>query len=436
MHLSSAYRSWGGFPRTRAYIHPLNWRDQDLPDGEHRLLAYGLGRSYGDVCLNDGGILLSTRGLNRFIAFDAEQGLLRCEAGVSLSDILAWSVPRGWFLPTTPGTQFVTVGGAIANDVHGKNHHRAGTFGCHVTQFELLRSTGERRLCTPTENAELFRATIGGLGLTGLITWAEIRLRRIAHRAMYTETVQFSNIDEFFDLSQASDKDYEYTMSWVDCSVTGRHLGRGLFMRGNHVRKEDAPAHWPVSKLQLSMPINLPAFVLNRWSVRTFNQLYYHKQRQPTISGLSDYVPFFYPLDAILNWNRLYGQRGFVQYQFVLPMSEKVLVKAIMRKIADTGQGSFLAVLKTFGAAASPGLLSFPREGVTLALDFAIHGEKTFALLAQLDAMVLSGGGVVYPAKDARLAPHTFRQFYPQWEQLAAYQDARFSSSFWRRVMG
>ncbi len=435
MHLSSAYRSWGNFPRTQAYPHPLNWRDQPLPEGEHSLLAYGLGRSYGDVCLNDGGMLLSTRGLNRFIAFDEKEGLLRCEAGVSLSDILAWGVPRGWFLPTTPGTQFVTVGGAIGNDVHGKNHHRAGTFGCHVTQFELLRSTGERLLCSPTQNAELFRATIGGLGLTGLITWAEIRLRRIAHRAMYTETVQFGNIDDFFELSQASDQDYEYTMSWVDCSATGRHLGRGLFMRGNHVRKEDAPAHWPVSKLQLSMPMNLPSFALNRWSVRTFNQLYYHKQRHPKVSGLSDYVPFFYPLDAILNWNRLYGQRGFVQYQFVLPMSEKALVKSIVRKIAETGQGSFLAVLKTFGAVTSPGLLSFPRQGVTLALDFPIHGEKTFALLAQLDAMVSDGGGVVYPAKDARLAPRTFRQFYPQWEQLAAYQDARFSSSFWRRVM-
>ncbi|OUD14252.1 FAD-binding oxidoreductase [Thioflexithrix psekupsensis] len=434
MHWTSTYRSWGGFPQAGAYVHPLTWISEELPHSELPLLARGLGRSYGDVCLNDGGILLDTSGLNRLQHFDEQQGLLRCEAGVTLAQILDDIVPRGWFLPTSPGTQFVTVGGAIANDVHGKNHHRAGTFGCHVTQFELLRSNGKRLLCSPDSHPELFRATIGGLGLTGLITWAEIRLRPIVHRAMYTEIIPFSNADEFFDLSQQSDSEYEYTMSWVDCSATGDKLGRGLFMRGNHVTEENKPKKWRATSRQFNMPIELPNWVLNRWSVQAFNSLYYHKQRGVKSAGLSDYVPFFYPLDAILNWNRLYGKTGFLQYQFVLPMSEQKQLRAIMNYIAQTGQGSFLAVLKTFGEVVSPGLLSFPRAGFTLALDFPIHGAKTFALLDRLDEMVIDSGGVIYPAKDARWSGRYFRRCYPQWEVLARYRDSGFSSSFWRRV--
>ena len=312
----ATYQSWGRFPKVSQQIYPLGWRSDALPHPENTsLLPYGMGRSYGDVCLNANGTLLATRQLNRFISFDAEQGILCCEAGVTFDEILSFAVPRGWFLPTTPGTRFITVGGAIGNDVHGKNHHRAGTFGKHVRRFELVRSNGERLLCSPTENIELYKATIGGLGLTGLITWAEFGLKPILHRAMSSETIRFGDLEEFFELSRQSDKDYEYTMSWVDCSSQGKHLGRGLFFRGNHVTKDEVPSHWKAPSKRLTMPMDLPSFALNKFSVRAFNILYYNQQQRKSIKGLTDYEPFFYPLDAILEWNRLYGKKGFLQYQ-------------------------------------------------------------------------------------------------------------------------
>ncbi|MEZ5673646.1 MAG: FAD-binding oxidoreductase, partial [Thiotrichaceae bacterium] len=394
----------------------------------------GVGRSYGDVCLNDGGVLCSARELNHYIDFDPKTGRLCCEAGVTLAEILAFSVPRGWFLSITPGTKFVTVGGAIANDVHGKNHHRAGTFGNHVMQFELVRSNGERLQCSPSSNAELFSATISGLGLTGLITWAEIQLKPICHRAMQAEMIQFYNLEEFFNLSAESDASYEYTMAWVDCNSRGKGFGRGIFFRGNHVTPETAPNVWRISNRSLTMPLDLPGFVLNRHSVAAFNFLYYHQQSQKSVAKLVDYNPFFYPLDAILRWNRLYGKQGFLQYQCVVPYTDHQIITEIIHKITDSGMGSFLAVLKTFGDVKSPGMLSFPRAGVTLALDFPIKGEQTFQLLEYLDEMVVTAGGRVYPCKDARMSPKNFKLYYPQWEAFAQHTDPRFSSSFWRRV--
>jgi len=434
--MQSTYQSWGNFPKVSQGTRPIRWRKKPLPLPEtpDTVLAHGLGRSYGDVCLNNNGILLTTRKLNRFIQFDVDEGVLRCEAGVSLAEILELCVPQGWFLPVTPGTQFVTIGGAIANDVHGKNHHCAGTFGRQVLQFELLRSDGERLLCTPTSNEQYYAATIGGLGLTGLITWAEIKLKRIFHRAMQVESIQFSQLDEFFELSQQSDQSYDYTVAWLDCN---KALGRGIFFRGNHVAPDEIPKDWKLPRLNRlppllrTMPINLPGFVLNRWTISAFNTFYYKKTRQ---SQLIDYQPFFYPLDAILEWKRLYGKNGFLQYQFVIPDDDHRMIKEILQKIVASGLGSFLAVLKTFGELASPGLLSFPRPGVTLALDFPIKGAVTFELLAQLDEKVREVGGAVYPCKDARLSARHFQAFYPQWTKFAEYIDPRFSSSFWRRV--
>lgn len=399
-------------------------------------LPFGNGRSYGDSCLNTGGVLIDCRRLDRFIAFDHETGVLRCEAGVLLADILAVAVPLGWFPPVCPGTQFVTVGGAIANDVHGKNHHRAGAFGCHVRCFELLRSDGARLLCSPDENADLFRATIGGLGLTGLITWAEIQLKPVANAFIDQEVIRFEKLADFFALSAASDQDFEYTVAWVDCLAGGDALGRGLFSRGNHAASIAGAAPKP-PRHRLSVPVTPPLPLVNRLSLRAFNELYYRRQRGETAAKQVHYQPFFFPLDAIGNWNRLYGPRGFYQYQCVLPPAQgEAGVAEILAAVAAAGAGSFLAVLKQFGDRPSPGTLSFPRPGVTLALDFANTGDRTRRLLDRLDEIVGRCGGAIYPAKDARMSPDMFARAFPALEEFKAFVDPAFSSSFWRRVTG
>lgn len=427
--------SWGRYPKAEHQLWPLFWSPDRLPSIPGKaVLPYGLGRSYGDSCLNDQNVLLLTRHLDHVLEFDRENGQLRCEAGVSLDECLRLILPHQWFLPTTPGTKFVTVGGAIANDVHGKNHHRAGTFGCHVTRLELLRSTGERLVCSPTQNAGWFKATIGGLGLTGLITWAEFKLRRIHNALMEMESVKFSNLDEFFALSADSDRRFEYTVAWLDCLAGGSSLGRGIFLRGNHASAgiQTLAPHRPS---RCTVPFEFPHAALNRFSVRTFNTLYYARQWQKTAVAIVHYDPFFYPLDAIHHWNRIYGRRGFFQYQFVVPLApDPQAIRRILARIAASGHGSFLAVLKTFGAIQSPGLLSFPRPGVTLALDFPNQGSATLAFFAELDRMVLEAGGRVYPAKDARMSPRMFQESYPEWAQFRQWLDPQFSSSFWRRV--
>lgn len=434
-----SYQSWGRYPKAEPRdVVPIHWRgdDIDLAEIDGPVLAYACGRSYGDSCQNNGGTLLDTTPLNRFIAFDEDNGLLRCEAGVTLADILRVIVPRGWFLPTTPGTKFVTVGGAIANDVHGKNHHRAGTFGRHVTRFELLRSDGERLICSPDENVDLFRATIGGLGLTGLILWAEFRVRRVAGPYIAKEQIRFSNIDEFFEISAVSDKRFEYTMAWVDCLATGKHLGRGLFMRGNHTWPRRIPRRAAGPRAHVTLPFELPAFALNLATVKAFNSLYYRSQLPKRTHQTVFYDPFFYPLDAIHEWHRLYGSPGFLQYQFVVPFTqERTTIKDILKQISHSGVVSFLAVLKVFGDVESPGMLSFPRPGVTLALDFPYRSRRTLDLLNRLDDVVRAHGGVLYPAKDARMSAASFQSFYPQWRDFAQYIDPKFSSSFWRRVI-
>lgn len=432
------YQSWGRFPKAdHKKAVPVYWRDEivDLASINGPILAYGLGRSYGDVCLNNDGTLLDTSSLNRFISFDENTGLLRCEAGVTLEDILKVIVPRDWFLPTTPGTKFVTVGGAIANDVHGKNHHKAGTFGRHVTRFELLRSDGERLICSPDENADLFRATIGGLGLTGLILWAEVRVRRVAGPFIAQEKIRFSCIDEFFEISADSDTRFEHTMAWVDCLAAGKNLGRGLFMRGNYTWPKRIPRKKAEPRHLFTVPVQLPAFALNLVTAKAFNSLYYHSQIPKRTHKTVSYDPFFYPLDAIHEWHRLYGPPGFLQYQFVIPYEQdRTAIKDILTQISQSSVVSLLAVLKVFGDVPSPGMLSFPRPGVTLALDFPFRGERTLALLNRLDEVVQANGGVLYPAKDARMSAASFQTFYPQWREFSQYVDPKFSSSFWRRV--
>jgi FAD/FMN-containing dehydrogenase len=375
--------------------------------------------------------LLDVSRLNRFISFDEERGVLRCEAGVTLADILALVVPRGWFLPVVPGTKWVSIGGAIANDIHGKNHHRAGTFGAHVSCLEVLRSTGERLLCSPEQNTELFCATIGGLGLTGLILWAEIRLKRIQGDRIGMERIRFSSLKQFLELS-TEDQQYEYTVAWIDCLARGRTLGRGLFLRGDHVAGSSSAPHRRRSAL--NVPLNLPSGLINRTTTAAFNAVYYRGQLGTTQRRTVHYEPFFFPLDGIGAWNRLYGSNGFLQYQCVTSASSDGAIAELLEQVARSGETPALAVLKRFGPISSPGLLSFPRPGITLAIDFAMQGGSTLALLERLDDIVVQAGGAVYPAKDARMSPASFRRFFPRWESFASQVDPKFSSSFWRRV--
>ena len=431
------YRSWGGMGGKHQTALPLIWEtDPFLDTGGRSALPFGNGRSYGDSCLNEGGVLLDAKGLNRFLSFDLSSGILRLESGILLSEILDLSVPSGWFLPVTPGTRFVTVGGAIANDVHGKNHHRAGTFGRHVRQLALLRSDGSRIVCSSDKNGDLFSATVGGLGLTGVILWAEIALKRIRSPIIRSETIRFENLEEFFELSDESDRDYEYTVSWIDCLGRGQALGRGLFMRGNHAAPFETFRLPTAGRKNPGIPFPLPFSLVNALTLRGFNTLYYWKNRKRLTTTVGSYEPFFYPLDGVGHWNRLYGRKGFFQYQCVVPKrGREEAIREILKTISRSGEGSFLAVLKAFGDVPSPGLLSFPRPGVTLALDFPNRGEKTLALLDRLDKIVSAAGGAVYPAKDARMAGESFRQFFPRWEEFLRHKDPGLSSEVWRRVM-
>jgi FAD/FMN-containing dehydrogenase len=397
--------------------------------GEESFLAFGNGRSYGDSCLNHGNALIPTATLDHFIEFDAVAGTLTCEAGVTLDRVLQLVMPRGWFLPVTPGTQFVTVGGAVANDVHGKNHHRAGTFGCHVLEFELLRSDGTLQRCSAGSNAELFAATIGGLGLTGLITWVKLRLKRVVSAMLDGESVKFDSIEEFLALSRESDAGYEYTVAWIDC-LSKR--GRGLFSRANH--SEEGPAAFSAAG-RLSVPVTTPLSMVNPLSVRIMNSLLFTKQLRKRTAARWHFQQFFYPLDGILHWNRLYGPRGFFQFQCALPFETATpAIHEMLRLIRQSGQGSFLAVLKAFGAVVSPGMLSFPRPGLTLAIDFPNAGPRTVRLLAELEAVTSRAEGALYPAKDATMSTRMFAKSFAKLAQFREQVDPKFSSSFWRRV--
>lgn len=428
------FESWGRYPTLQANVVPLSWTT-DFPLAHPpatKMLPVGAGRSYGDVCLLENGTLLRTRGMDRLLQFDPLTGVLRCEAGVTLAEILDFAVPRGFFLPVSPGTKYVTVGGAIANDIHGKNHHMAGTFGRHVVQFELVRSDGNRLICSRDRNSDWFAATIGGMGLTGLIAWAEIRLRPVVSRKLDYQGDKFVGIEEFIALSRAS-AHVEYTVAWIDCVATGANFARGIYMQGAH---SQIPGPLEPSKQPwLTLPLDLPEIAMNRFSVGLFNKLYYNKQRHKQKTDVVDYEPFFYPLDSVLQWNRAYGKSGLLQFQCVLPWeTDHHGVMQILKAITASGLASFLAVLKVFGDVPSPGMMSFPMPGITLALDFPIRHEVSFDLLDRLARITLEHGGRMYPAKDARMTARQFQAFYPQWQEFARYIDPAFSSAFWQRV--
>jgi FAD/FMN-containing dehydrogenase len=393
-------------------------------------LAIGLRRSYGDSCLNSGGALVDMTGLDRLIAFDPVSGRLRGEAGLSLSDAIRHIVPHGWFLPTTPGTRFVTLGGAVANDVHGKNHHMAGTFGSSVTALGMLRGDGCRVTATPTIEPDLFRATIGGLGLSGVIEWVEFALAPIPSAFLDVEIAPFETLEAFWSLAAESVGSHEHTVAWIDCATSG---GRGVFTRANWAHAGGLAPH--NDRSLRAIPFEFPGFALNRLSVGAFNEFYYRLHKMKAARQRQDYQTYFYPLDSIRRWNRLYGIRGMRQYQCVIPWGEeRVALPALLAEIARAGQASFLAVLKTFGDKPSPGLLSFPRPGTTLALDFPSRGEQTLSLMGRLDAVVREARGALYPAKDGRMPADMFRLSFPQWETFARLKDPAMNSDFWQRV--
>jgi FAD/FMN-containing dehydrogenase len=422
--------SWGRLGDFDHQMIPLSDRRRVASQlrGDAAGLAFGMGRSYGDVCLNPGGVLWNTTMLDRFIRFDEINGQLQCEAGLLLRDVQRLIVPRGWMLPVVPGTQLATLGGAVANDIHGKNHHIAGSFGDHVIEIVLTRTDGSRHVLRPGDAR--FAATIGGLGLTGVITELTLQLKRIQGPWLQVETQPYKNLTTFFDLADAAEADWEHTVSWIDC-VAGS--GRGIFMRANHSNLQQAA---PKSGRSWRMPFVPPVSLVNTLTLKPFNQLYYQLKKKQT-THLQYYENFFHPLDHLLEWNRMYGPRGFFQYQCVLPRAQgREGVQAMLKQISNAGEGSFLAVLKTFGERPSVGMLSFAQPGVTLALDFTNQGEKTHKLLASLDDIVRDARGRLYPAKDARMPRALFEAGYPRLQEFLSHRDPGISSAMSRRLMG
>lgn len=415
-------QGWGRYPQIEAQLFaPLTVSAcQPLIEEPQSLIARGMGRSYGDSALHER--VLSTQHLHHLLAFDGVQGTLRCQAGVSLDQLLDFLVPRGWFLPVTPGTRFVSVGGAVASDVHGKNHHLHGCFSEYIDELLLGLADGSLLTCSRSEHPELFHATCGGMGLTGLIVEVSLRLTPIRSAYVNQTTFKAANLDEALQLFDAQ-QHKTYSVAWIDCLASGADLGRSLLMVGEHAG--GGGLHLPAKRM-LSVPLDMPAALLNRASVQAFNSLYYQRVHQAKSRQRVDYQSFFYPLDGIGQWNRLYGKQGFLQYQFVIPKAAGLEgLRAILSRIASSGRGSFLAVLKVFGQQ-NRNPLSFPLEGYTLALDFKYDSEL-LPLLDELDARVLEQGGRVYLTKDARMSEQTFKRSYPGWEQLQAVR-ARYGA--------
>jgi FAD/FMN-containing dehydrogenase len=431
--------SWGRYPLHPQTPHDVRWPADVSPGlesiqnlGHDSSLAFGCGRSYGDSCLAVSGHVLAMQGMNRILAADWEKGQMIAQAGLTLDELIRIALPHGWFLPVTPGTKFVTLGGAVANDVHGKNHHVMGTFGGHVQQLVLQRSDEGVIECSMTQRPDLFAATIGGLGLTGVILAVEIQLRRVTSSQIEQRSIRFGGLDEFFVLSRELDASHEYTVAWIDCLAGGKSTGRGHYLAANHVKNgplEVAPTGG--TEVFMTPPFSL----VNPMSLRVFNTLYYHRQLKKNVSTTVGYDSFFYPLDKLKYWNRLYGQAGFQQFKCVVPQHDaKEVIRAIIEYISRSGTGSFLAVLKQCGDMPSPGLLSFPLHGLSLALDFPQRDSVNKRLFAKLDALMHEAGGRLYAAKDAHMSAKYFKQAYPAWETIEALRDKRMLSHFWKRM--
>lgn len=412
--------NWGNYPvaesvELRASLTPQLVKTVQ----EHNnIIARGNGRCYGDASLAPH--TLSMLHHNKVTSFDADAGVLECQAGLTLDKILELIVPKGWFLPVTPGTKFITVGGAVASDVHGKNHHVDGSFSAHVTDMDVLLANGTVQTCSTTINPDLFWATCGGMGLTGVITRVQFRLKKIETAYIKQKQIKAKNLDEVLDLFEQY-QHYTYSVAWIDCLKKGSSFGRSILILGEHAtlddlspRQKEKPLPLP-SKRQFTFPFTLPSFTLNPLTAKAFNFLFYHKNTKREQNNVVLYEPFFYPLDAVLHWNRVYGRRGFLQYQFVLPMESKQGLVEILERISQKGLGSFLAVLKVFGK--QDDLISFPTEGYTLAMDFPVT-KSLLPFLDELDALVLQWGGRLYLSKDARMKAEVFWNSYPKAKEF------------------
>lgn len=432
--MAKSLNPWNNIPKHKNST-PVHFENKNFKFSSDSLyLPRGLGRSYGDVCLNENGKLILTNKYDSLIAFNKETGYLKCESGISLNEILNLIVPQGWFLPVVPGTSYVSVGGAIANDIHGKNHHKFGTFGNSVIEIELLRSDGEVLKCSEKENYDFFKATIGGLGLTGLILSATIKLIKVQSQYISTKRQSFRSIEEYFDLNSANDNKFDYTVSWVDFPSNNNREIRGIYHSGNHESNFSSHKNSKNRNLTLSLPFYPPISLVNNLSINILNSIYFRLNKLSK-NNLQHYRNFFFPLDLIKNWNKAYGKKGFYQYQFVVPLQSSELVMNQVFKILDEkNHRPALGVLKNFGSVKSVGMLSFPTEGVTLAIDLQNKGKETLSLLNRLDEILLQNNGRIYPAKDARMSKEMFLSNYKNFDHFLKFIDPRFSSTFLERV--
>ena len=438
---------WGNYPAESCYVYRPERVDrlrQIVANGDQEsYIARGLGRAYGDSSLNrDSGVILQSD-RRCFIDFDQESGVVSCEAGVSLAEIIEHFLPRGWFLPTTPGTKYVTIGGAIAADVHGKNHHVDGSFGNFVLDLDLLTADGTILHCSRLVNSDIFWATVGGMGLTGIILQARVQLKRVESAYYDVRYRRTKDLDGTLSCFDQTNQTYQYSVAWIDCLSSGRSLGRSVVMLANDARADELPPRIRQRALEIprstkkNIPFNFPGMTLNPWSVRAFNALYYAKNMDGR--RFVDYGTFFYPLDGIANWNRIYGRRGFVQYQALFPpeTSRRGLI-TLLQKISESGNASFLAVLKSSGSA-SQGMLSYLHPGHTLALDLPNTGRKLLRLVRELDEILLKYHGRLYLAKDSLATAESIASMYPKLDEFRRVKHLvdpsnRFVSSQARRV--
>ncbi len=438
---------WGRTAPTRATVTTVRTADDVAAvvagSGPRGVLARGLARSYGDAAQNAGGAVLDLTGLDRVLAADLVAGTLDVEAGASLDRLMQLFVPLGWFVPVTAGTRYVTVGGAIAADIHGKNHHRVGSFGAHVVWLDLVTADGQVRRVGPDTDPDLFWATVGGMGLTGVIVRARVRMKAIETSRTVVDTDRTPDLDSLLDLLTTTDHHYDYSVAWIDCVARGRRMGRSVLTRGRFARRDELPARKQGDPLRYSGSVKLvvpnvfPPGALNLATVAAFNELWYRKAPRRKRDQLQSIPTFFHPLDGVGEWNRIYGPHGFVQYQFVVPFGQEAAMREALVRISSSGHASFLAVLKRFGEG-NPGMLSFPTPGWTLALDIPVVSGLA-RLLDELDELVVAAGGRIYLAKDSRVRPELFESMYPRLGDFRAVRarvdpDGVFTSDLARRL--
>ena len=443
---------WGGTARTSAAVLPVTSSEAvagavgaAVATGSGRgLIPRGLGRSYGDAAQNAGGAVLDLTRFEEVHSFDVAGGLITCDAGMSLDRLMRLVLPFGWFTPVSPGTRFVTVGGAIATDIHGKNHHREGSFAQHVRWLDLLTADGEVRRLEPERDTEAFWVTVGGMGLTGVVLRATVQLLRVESSAMVVDTERATDLEDLMDRLVRTDEQYRYSVAWIDLLARGASLGRAVLTRGDHAPAAALPARQQQDPLRFAprplatMPGIVPGGLLRPSTVRAFNEFWYRKHPRERRGEVQGIAPFFHPLDGVLQWNRVYGRDGFLQYQFVVPFGEEDAVRTAVERLSAAHAPSFLAVLKRFGPA-DPGPLSFPLPGWTLALDIPTRTPGLAELLDGLDELVVAAGGRVYLAKDSRLRPETLPRMYPRLDEWRAGRDRLdphhvFSSDLARRL--